>query len=115
MVLFVPETARVTVLPLIGLENASRTVMVTDERLDPLLAVIGLVAETRELLRLTGPAAALAVKVIGLPVRPAEVAVIVLLLEPATVPRVQPPSVATPEPLVNTLPLPLPPPAVTAK
>ena len=47
-----------------------------------------------------GPATALAVNVIGLPPRPAEVAVKVLLLAPAVAPRVQPPTVAIPEAFV---------------
>ena len=67
-----------------------------------LQAVIGLaLAATVLVVRSTGPAAALAVNVTGLPVRPAAVAVIVLLLVPAVVPRVQPPTVASPLPFVN--------------
>ncbi len=41
-----PVAARVTVAPLIGLSNTSRTVTVTVELLEPLLAVLGLVAAT---------------------------------------------------------------------
>src|SRR5207245_6975833 len=61
-------------------------------------------------------AVALAVNVIGLPVRPAEVAVKVLVLETAVRPSFQEPTVATPDELVVWEPLVSePPPDATAK
>ncbi len=61
------------------------------------------------------PAVALAVKVTGLPLSPAEVAVRVLFPLPAVVPRTQLPTVAMPAALVVCdSPETLPPPAVTA-
>ena len=62
------------------------------------------------------PGVALAVKVRGLPVRPALVAVRVLLLVPAVVPSFQEPTVAMPEALVVwEPPVTEPPPVAAAK
>jgi hypothetical protein len=115
-VLPVPVAAHVTLTLGIGLLNWSRTVTVIVDWLAPLLAVIGLVAASDDWLADGAPGVAEAVNVTGLPDNVPEVAVSVLLFEPATVPSVQP-ICAKPEMSVVTglVPVSEPPPPVTAK
>src|SRR5512134_2086921 len=95
----VPVAAQVTPAPLMGLLKASRTVIVMIDCVPPTVqlaahAVIGLVVAMVEFVPLGAPGVAVAVKVTGLPVSPAEVACRVLA--PATVPSVQLVTVAMP-------------------
>src|SRR6185503_15000567 len=111
-----PLDAQLTLAPGITLLNASRTVTVITDWLAPELAVIGLEAATDDWLADGAPTVADAVKVTGLPIRPVDVAVSVLLLVPAAVPSVQLVACAIPNASVATgvTGLTLPPPPVTA-
>jgi hypothetical protein len=108
-------TVNVTLTPLFGLLNASRTItlgaIATAVFLVAVCPLPALIAICVAL-----PAVAEAVNVSGLPVRPALVAEIVLLLVPATVPSVQLAMVAMPLAFVATVngPPSEPPPPVTA-
>ena len=93
------DTANVTETPETGLLFASRAI--TDGDVDTALPAVALwLFPPFTAIWVAAPAAALAVKVSGLPARPADVAVIVLLFVPAVEPRVQLPTVTMPEAFV---------------
>src|SRR5262249_31315734 len=100
-----PTSANVTVTPLTGLLLASRTRTAGAVAPAPAVTPVWLV-ELVAMRFCALPALALAVNVTGLPPRPADVAVSVLLLVPAVVPSVQLLTDAIPDAFVATgLPL----------
>ena len=89
-------TAKVTETTGTGLLFASRTI--TDGGVATAVPAVAVwLFPALMAICVAAPAVALAVNVIGLPLRPVDVAVRVLLFVPAVVPSVQLPTVATPE------------------